>query len=89
MKDCLNCWSSRGLTIAGRIQIFKTLTISKVVYISTMKHPPQQFIEAFNEVQKDFMCLKIKHSSLVGNYEKVGTKMLIFQQNLLLQRSLG
>ena len=30
-----NCWRYRGLTIAGRIQIFKTLAISKLVYIST------------------------------------------------------
>ena len=78
MKSCLNCWRCRGLTIAGRIQIFKTLAISKVVYISTMKNPPRQFIEALNEVQKDFVwnksCSEIKHSSLTGNYEEGGYK---------------
>ena len=80
MKSCLNCWRYRGLTIARRIQIFKTLAISKVVYISTMKNPPRQFIEALSEVQQDFVwnksCSKIKHS---GNYEEGGcTKMWIF-----------
>ena len=78
MKNCLNCGSYRGLTIAGRIQIFKTLAISKVVYISTMKNPPHQFIEALNEVQQDFVWNtsrpKIKHSRLVGNYEEGGYK---------------
>ena len=29
IKNCLKCWRGRGLTIAGRIQIFKTLAISK------------------------------------------------------------
>ena len=76
MKSCLNCWRYRGL--AGRIQIFKTLAISKVVYISTMKNPPRQFIEALNEVQQDFVWnkprSKIKHASLIGNYEEGGYK---------------
>ena len=76
MKSCLNCWRYRDLTIAGRIQIFKTLAISKVVYISTMKNLPRQFIEALNEVQQDFVWnksrSKIKHSSLIGNYEEGG-----------------
>ena len=78
MKSCLNCWRYRGLTIAGRIQIFKPLAISKVEYISTMKNPPRQFIEALNEVQQDFVLnksrSKIKHSSLIGNYEEGGYK---------------
>ena len=73
MKSCLNCWRYRGLTIAGSIQIFKTLAISKVVYISTMKNPPRQFIKALSEVQEDFVWnksrSKIKHSNLIGNYE--------------------
>ena len=29
IKDCLKCWEGRGLTIAGRIQIFKTLAIPR------------------------------------------------------------
>ena len=78
MKSCLHCWRYRGLTIAGRIQIFKTLAISEVVYISTMKNPPRQFIEAINEVQQDFVQKKsgskIKHLSLTGNYEEGGYK---------------
>ena len=78
MKNCLNCWSYRGLTIAERIQIFKTLAISKVVYISTMKNPPSQFIEALSEVQQEFLWKesrpKIKHLSVIGNYEEGGYK---------------
>ena len=78
MKSWLNCWRYRGLTIARRIQIFKTLAISKVVYISTIKNPPRQSTEALNEVQQDFVWnksrSKIKHSSLIGNYEEGGYK---------------
>ena len=78
MKSCLNCWRYRGLTIAGRIQIFKTLAISKAVHTSIMKNPPRQIMEALNEVQQDFVWnksrSKIKHSSLIGNYEEGGYK---------------
>ena len=78
MKCYLNCWSYRGLTIAGRIQIFKTLAISEVVHISTMGNPLFQFIEALSEVQQDLVWNKsrpkIKHSSLIGNYEEGGYK---------------
>ena len=56
-----------------RIQIFKTLAVSQIVYIATMKTPPHQFIEVHNEFLKDFVwnksCPEIKHSNLVGNYE--------------------
>ena len=50
------------------------------MYISTMKNPPRQFIEALNEVQQDFVWnksrSKIKHLSLIGNYEEGGYKDL-------------
>ena len=43
-----------------------------------MKNPPRQFIEALNEVQQDFVWnesrSKIKHSSLIENYEEGGYK---------------
>ena len=82
MKKCFNCWSYRGLTITGRIQISKTLAISKVVYTSIMKSPPCQFIEILNVVQKNFVWNKlrpkIKHLSLFGNNEEnvdISTKL--------------
>ena len=34
----IKCWEGRGLTIAGRIQTFKTLAISKTLYITTTKN---------------------------------------------------
>ena len=57
-------------------------------YIFTMKNPPRQFIEASNEVQQDFLWNishpKIKHSSLIGNYEGGGSKDVNISKILLL-----
>ena len=36
MKKVLRIWGSRGLTLAGRIQIFKSTALSKMIYFSTM-----------------------------------------------------
>ena len=78
IENCLNLWSSRDLTLAGRIQIFKTLAISEAVYISTMKNTPSQFISILNEIQQRFIWNKkrpkIKHSTLIDSYVEGGYK---------------
>ena len=85
IKNCLKCWGGRGVTIAGRIQIFKTLAISKTLHISTMRTPPTQFLELLNSIQKDFIWnnshAKIKHCSIIADYKEGGIKMLIFHPN--------
>ena len=74
IENCLDLWSSRDLKIAGRIQIFKILAISKAVYISTMKNTPSQFISIFNEIRQRFIWNKkrpkIKHSTITGRFEE-------------------
>ena len=78
IKNCLNLWSSRGLSIAGRRQNFKSLALSKAVYISTMKNFPSRFIKVLDDIQKDFIWSElqpeIKHSTLIGNYEGAAIK---------------
>ena len=60
--------------IAGRIQIFKSLALSKAIYISTMKTLPSRFIKILDDIHKDFfwnkLQPKIKHSTLIANYEE-------------------
>ena len=78
IKNCLNLWSSRALSIAGRIQIFKSLALSKAVYISAMKNFLSRFIKILDDIHKDFIWNKlqpkIKHSTLIANYDEGGYK---------------
>ena len=87
VKDYLKCWEGRGLTIAGRIQIFKTLAISKTLYISTMRTPPTQFLNLLNSIQKDFIWnksrAKIKHCSIIADYKEGGYKDVDISSKLL------
>ena len=78
MRDTLNIWKYRGLTLAGRIQIFKCLAVSKTLYACTMLSASEQFIDQISSLKKDFVWRgkrpKIKHSTLIGDYKEGGYK---------------
>ena len=65
-------WSFRELTLAGKIQIFKSLALSKTVYVCTTTSPPRQFLDQLNLLKRNFIWAgksnKIKHSTLIGSY---------------------
>ena len=52
IKEILNLWKHRGLSLAGRILIFKSLTLSKVLYASTMKCLCKQVVDQLNVIQR-------------------------------------
>ena len=78
IKESLNLWECRGLTLAGRIQIFKSLALSKTMYASTMIHPSKKFMDQLYSLQKNFIWRrrppKIKHTSLIADYVDGGYK---------------
>ena len=78
LKDVLNLWECRGLSLAGRILIFKSLALSKLLYASTMKCLPKQMLDQLNTLQKSFIWSnrkpKIKHSTLIADYGQGGYK---------------
>ena len=85
VKGCLKTWKYGGLTLGGRIQILKSLALSKIVYIGTMTDVPKQFIEQLNSLQKDFIWNrrrpKIKHSTLIADYLEGGYKDIDIKLN--------
>ena len=79
--DCrilLNIWKQRWLSLAGKIQVFKSLIASKLVYIATMKNISSQFLDDLQVLHKEFIWdgkwPKVKHSTLIRNYEEGGFK---------------
>ena len=66
------------LALAGRILIFKSLALSKLLYVSTMKCLPKQMLDRLNTLQKSFIWSnrkpKIKHSTLIADYGEGGYK---------------
>ena len=73
--DCctlLNIWKQRWVSLAGKVQVFKSLVASKPVYLATMIPVPQNFCDTLKALHKDFIWSgkkpKIKHSTLIGDY---------------------
>ena len=73
LNDVIRTWEPRGLSLAGKILVFKTLAVSKLLYVCTFKNPSTLIIESPNSIQKKFIWSKkrpkIKHSTLIADYK--------------------
>ena len=72
IENVLKIWKMRNLTLSGKITIFKTLAISKIVYISYLSYVPPDVISYLEELHKKFIWTdtraKIKHSTLISDF---------------------
>ena len=55
LKKTLSVWSRRDLSIYGRINIVKTLALSKLVFISSVMETPKNFPTEVNKIVFDFI----------------------------------
>ena len=82
LKSSLNCWTTRNLTLLGRINIVKTLGISKLVYNTSVLVMPPNFDKDVNNAcfwfVWNFKPDKIKRSTLIGSFDKGGLQMVDF-----------
>ena len=80
IKQILNRWKYRDLTMQGRILIIKTLALSQIVYLISSLCVPEWLI---NEINKEFYSFvwkykrdKISRKVLINMPENGGMKML-------------
>ena len=68
----------RNLTLEGNITIFKTLAISKIIYLASVTVLPNSTINELNKIHKEFIWNhkrpKIKEKTLINNFDKGGLK---------------
>ena len=68
MENVLKIWKTRNLKVQGKITIFKTLAILKVIHLALVTNAPHVIIDQLNKSQKDFIWNrkhpKIRHSTL-------------------------
>ena len=73
IHEVLRLWNSRMLTLEGRIMIFKTLAISKIVYLALITNVPKVIVKELQKIQKKILWQnsrpKIKHKTLSNTYE--------------------
>ena len=82
LKNILNQWTTRNLTLIGRIYIVKTLAISKLVYNTSVLKVPPNFAGKVNDICFRFIWNfkpdKVKRQTIVLLMDKGGLNMVDF-----------
>ena len=79
MKKLTNIWSSRGLSIFGKVTIIKSLLIPKLVYGSSLLPTLAGIIKQVNHIIYTFLWKgkdKVTRLSAINNFEGGGIKMI-------------
>ena len=92
LKNVLNSWQLRRLTLLGKIAVIKSLAASQMVYVLSSLSTCQDTLREVNNLLYDFLWGgkgdKIKRTVMVSDYENGGLKMLdIFTFNKSLKVS--
>ena len=55
IKKLANIWSSRGLSIYGKVTVIKSLILPKLIYISSLLPTPNNIIKELNQLLFNFL----------------------------------
>ena len=73
IQNILKLWKLRNLTIEGRIVVFKSLAISKLIHLALVTEIPTSTINLLTKIEMEFIWKgnypKIKNSTLCNDYE--------------------
>ena len=59
VKKLINIWSSRGLSIYGKVMIIKSLIIPKLVYVSSLLPTPKEIVQELNQLLRYVLLTSI------------------------------
>ena len=78
IQSVLKLWRMRRLSLEGKIIVFKSLAISKIIYLSLLTNLPNNIVEELIKIQKNFLwnftAFKTKHSTTRVDYQNGGLK---------------
>ena len=58
ISNVIKLWRMRHLSLEGKITIFKSLALSKIVFLALLTIIPKSIIKELNEIQKMFLWSK-------------------------------
>ena len=85
IQNVLKVWRMHHLTLEGKITIFKTLAISKIVFLSLISKVPTEFIKEPERIEKTFLWPskpKIKNETLCSDFKNGGLKNVNIQKKI-------
>ena len=56
LKKLLNIWSQRDISISDKINLVKSLALSKLIFICSVMETPKLFANEVNKITLDFIC---------------------------------
>ena len=78
IEKVLRMWRRRNLTLEGKIIIFKTLALSKFVFLAEVLPVPNEITITIHRIQKEFLWnsrnLKIQHETICNGFQNGGLK---------------
>ena len=86
IQNVLKVWLWRNLSLEGRIVIFKSLAISKIVYLSTISRITNDIIQELKKIQKSFLWNsnpKIKYNTLCSDFKNGGLKSVDIDKKII------
>ena len=82
LKKTLNMWSQRDISLQGRINIVKTLALSKLIFVCSVLETPEHFAEEVNKLIFDYIWnykpAKIRRTTLIKSKKEGGLGMKDF-----------
>ena len=85
LQKTLNNWNRRKLTLLGKINIVKSLGLSKLIYNASVLPVPKNYCDQVNKVTFNFIwdnkIAKIKRNTIIGERKKRGSKYDRFYVN--------
>ena len=79
VKKLTNIWSTRGLSLYGKVTVIKSLIIPKFVYVSSLLTMPKGVIKELNQLIFKFLWKgvdKVTRLAVINDYQKSGLKMI-------------
>ena len=71
VKKLVNIWSSRGLSVYGRVTVIKSLIIPKFVYSLSLLPAPKEIVQELNRILFKFLWKgtdKVTRLSTINEY---------------------
>ena len=79
IKKLINIWSSRGLSLYGKVTVIKSLLIPKFVYVSSLLPTPKELVKELNRLLFQFLWKgkdKVTRASTINDFENGGLRMI-------------
>ena len=83
LENTLKNWKRRKLTLHGRIEIVKTLGLSKLIYNTSVLEIPDSYVKEINKLTFNFIWegkpAKIKRKTIISDISQGGLRMMDFE----------